>query len=81
MSTQNSLQIKQLKTGKLLAPAERITKDYWSFVALTFKKLKDERISPSSVLRENKKLLVSFAGQFPHTASNTLTVRLQRQHH
>ncbi len=42
---------------KTLAPAERITKDYWSFVALTFKKLKDERISPSSVLRENKKLL------------------------
>jgi hypothetical protein len=28
---------------KTLAPAERTTKDYWSFVALTFKKLKDER--------------------------------------
>ncbi len=40
-----------------LAPAERTTRDYWSFVALTFKKLKDGRISASSVLRENKKLV------------------------
>ena len=40
-----------------LAPAERTTRDYWSFVALTFKKLKDGRISASSILRENKKLV------------------------
>ena len=40
-----------------LAPAERTTNDYWSFVALTFKKLKDGRISASSILRENKKLV------------------------
>ena len=39
------------------APAERTTNDYWSFVALTFKKLKDGRISASSILRENKKLV------------------------
>ena len=42
-----------------LAPAERTSKDYWSFVALTFKKLKDGRISSSSVLRENKQLIQS----------------------
>ena len=40
-----------------LAPAERTTRDYWSFVALTFKKLKDGRISASSILRENKILV------------------------
>ena len=42
-----------------LAPAERTSNDYWSFVALTFKKLKDGRISWSSVLRENKQLVQS----------------------
>ena len=42
-----------------LAPAERTTRDYWSFVALTFKKLKDGRILASSILRENKKLVQS----------------------
>ena len=42
-----------------LEPAERATRDYWSFVALTFKKLKDRRISASSILRENKKLVLN----------------------
>ena len=40
-----------------LASAERRSKDYWSFVALTFKKLRDGRISASSVLRENQQLV------------------------
>lgn len=42
-----------------LAAAERTGSDYWSFVALTFRKLKDGRISASSVLRENKQLVQS----------------------
>ena len=42
-----------------LAPAKRTSNDYWSFVALTFKKLKNGRISSSSVLRENKQLVQS----------------------
>ena len=40
-----------------LDPAERVSKDYWSFVSLTFKKLRSHKISASSVLRENKKLI------------------------
>lgn len=40
-----------------LSPAERKSKDYWSFVALTFKKLKNGRICASPILRENKKLV------------------------
>ena len=40
-----------------LEPAERTSRDYWSFVALTFKKLRSGRISASSILRENKKLV------------------------
>ena len=40
-----------------LAAAERTSKDYWSFVALTFKKLKDRKIVASSILRENKRLI------------------------
>lgn len=45
------------KEREALAAAERTSKDYWSFVALTFKKLKDGRILPSSILRENKLLV------------------------
>ena len=52
-----------------LAPAARTSKDYWSFVALTFKKMKDGRISPSSVLRENK-LLVQSSQSCAYCASN-----------
>ena len=40
-----------------LEPAERVSKDYWSFVSLTFKKLRSGKISASSILRENKKLV------------------------
>lgn len=40
-----------------LAPAERASHDYWSFVSLTFKKLRSGKILASSVLRENKKLV------------------------
>ena len=40
-----------------LVPAERTSKEYWRFVAMTYKKLQDGRISSSSVLRENKLLV------------------------
>ena len=59
-----------------LAPAERTTNDYWSFVALTFKKLKDGRITASSILRENKKLVLN--GEF--CAYCGTTVSLQWEH-
>ena len=40
-----------------LEPAARSSKDYWYFVALTFKKLRAGKISASSILRENKILV------------------------
>lgn len=40
-----------------LAPASRASKDYWSFVWMTFRKLADKRIHVSAVLRENKLLV------------------------
>jgi hypothetical protein len=40
-----------------VAASAREGRAYWSFVALTFKKLADGRLQPSSVLRENKQLI------------------------
>lgn len=40
-----------------VAASAREGKGYWSFFALTFKKLADGRLQPSSVLRENKQLI------------------------
>ncbi len=40
-----------------VAASSRTGKGYWSFVALTYRKLVDGRLQPSSVLRENKQLV------------------------
>ncbi|MBN8509946.1 MAG: HNH endonuclease [Burkholderiales bacterium] len=40
-----------------LAPAERESKEYWSFVWHTFRKLSTGRITISAILRENKLLV------------------------
>ena len=45
-----------------LAPHSRRTREYWSFVAMTYRKLTAGEISPSSLLRENK-ILVSSNGE------------------
>lgn len=40
-----------------LAPADRKGSEYWSFVTHTFQKLRAGSLSPSTVLRENKRLV------------------------
>ena len=48
---------KAVEERAALAPADRISKDYWSFVWHTFRKLCDGKISSSTILRENKLLV------------------------
>ncbi|MDP1650509.1 MAG: HNH endonuclease [Rubrivivax sp.] len=48
-----------IEERETVAPAARESKDYWSFVWHTFRKLCDGKITTSAVLRENKLLVAA----------------------